>query len=57
MVLSPYLPRFMARYPLLSVDLTTSNYREEMMTGVDVTVRFGTPDIASLITRKLTKRQ
>src|SRR3984893_18674059 len=36
MVLSPYLPRFMAKYPLLSVDLTTSNYREEMMTGVDV---------------------
>src|SRR3984893_7757324 len=36
MVLSPYLPQFMAKYPLLSVDLTTSNYREEMMTGVDV---------------------
>jgi DNA-binding transcriptional LysR family regulator len=53
MVLSPYLPRFMAKYPLLSVDLTTSNYREEMMTGVDVAVRFGSPDIASLITRKL----
>jgi DNA-binding transcriptional LysR family regulator len=53
MVLAPCLPRFMARYPLLSVDLTTSNYREEMMTGVDVAVRFGPPDVASLITRKL----
>jgi DNA-binding transcriptional LysR family regulator len=53
MVLAPCLPRFMARYPLLSLDLTTSNYREEMMTGVDVAVRFGPPDIASLITRKL----
>ena len=53
MVLAPRLPRFMARYPLLSVDLATSNYREEMMTGVDVAVRFGPPDIASLITCKL----
>jgi len=53
LVLSSYLPRFMAKYPLLTVDLTTSNYREEMMTGVDVAVRFGSPDIASLITRKL----
>ena len=53
MVLAPRLPRFMVRYPLLSVDLASSNYREEMMTGVDVAVRFGPPDIASLITRKL----
>jgi DNA-binding transcriptional LysR family regulator len=35
------------------VELTTSNYREEMMTGVDVAVRFGPPDAASLISRKL----
>jgi DNA-binding transcriptional LysR family regulator len=53
MVLAPCLSQFMARYPLLSVDLTTSNYREEMMVGVDVAVRFGPPDVASLITRKL----
>jgi len=53
MVLAPHLPRFMATYPLLSVDLTTSNYREEMMTGADVAVRFGPPDAISLITRKL----
>ena len=53
MMLAPCLSRFMARYPLLSVDFTTSNYREEMMVGVDVAVRFGPPDIASLITRKL----
>jgi DNA-binding transcriptional LysR family regulator len=53
MVLAPRLPRFMTRHPLLSVDLSTSNYREEMMTGVDVAVRFGPPDIVSLITRKL----
>jgi DNA-binding transcriptional LysR family regulator len=53
MVLAPKLQRFMERYPLLSVDLMTSNYREEMMTGVDVAVRFGPPDSSSLIARKL----
>ncbi|HEY4253244.1 MAG TPA: LysR family transcriptional regulator [Roseomonas sp.] len=53
MVLAPRLPRFMARHPLLSLDLTTSNYREEMMASVDVAVRFGPPDVASLIARKL----
>ncbi len=52
-VLAPKLQQFMARYPLLSVDLMTSNYREEMMTGVDVAVRFGPPDNSSLIARKL----
>jgi hypothetical protein len=29
---------------LLSVDVLTSNYREEMMAGVDVAVRFGAPE-------------
>jgi DNA-binding transcriptional LysR family regulator len=53
MVLAPRLQDFMACHPLLSIDLTTSNYREAMMTGVDVAVRFGPPDEASLIARKL----
>ena len=53
MVLAPDLQRFLARYPLLSVDFSTSNYREEMMTGMDVAVRFGPPDASSLIARKL----
>jgi DNA-binding transcriptional LysR family regulator len=53
MVLAPQLPQFMAKYPLLTLDLVTSNYREEMMIGTDVAVRFGPPDVASLITRKL----
>jgi DNA-binding transcriptional LysR family regulator len=35
------------------LDFSTSNYREEMMTGVDVAVRFGPPDASSLIVRKL----
>jgi DNA-binding transcriptional LysR family regulator len=53
MVLASKLQQFLVRYPLLSVDLSTSNYREEMMTGVDVAVRFGPPDESSLIVRKL----
>jgi DNA-binding transcriptional LysR family regulator len=53
MVLASKLQQFMVRYPLLSVDLSTSNYREEMMTGSDVAVRFGPPDESSLIVRKL----
>ncbi|UPK34050.1 LysR family transcriptional regulator [Bradyrhizobium sp. 186] len=53
MVLASKLQQFLVRYPLLSVDLSTSNYREEMMTGVDVAVRFGPPDQSSLIVRKL----
>jgi DNA-binding transcriptional LysR family regulator len=53
MVLAAGLQRFLARYPLLLLDFSTSNYREEMMTGVDVAVRFGPPDASSLIARKL----
>ena len=53
MVLAVELQRFLARYPLLLLDFSTSNYREEMMTGVDVAVRFGPPDASSLIVRKL----
>jgi DNA-binding transcriptional LysR family regulator len=53
MVLAPRLPEFMARYPGLFVELTSTNYREDMMMGVDVAVRFGAPDVASLIVRKL----
>ena len=53
MVLAPKLQQFLVRYPLLSVDFSTSNYRQEMMAGVDVAVRFGPPDESSLIVRKL----
>ena len=53
MVLAAGLQRFLARHPLLLLDVSTSNYREEMMTGVDVAVRFGPPDESSLIVRKL----
>src|SRR5882724_5777803 len=47
--LAPKLQQFLARYPLLSVDFRTSNYREEMMAGTDVAIRFGPPDTSSLI--------
>jgi len=53
MVLAPRIGEFLARYPALTLDLTTSNYREEMMSGADVAVRFGPPDESSLIVRKL----
>ena len=53
MVLAPTLQLFLARYPTLQVDLSTSNYREEMMSGMDVAVRFGPPDDSTLIVRKL----
>jgi DNA-binding transcriptional LysR family regulator len=51
--LAPRLQEFLTRYPLLSLDLSTSNRREEMMTGMDVAIRFGPPDNSSLIARKL----
>jgi DNA-binding transcriptional LysR family regulator len=52
-VLAPGLPRFLGAHPLLSIDLIVSNHREEMMAGVDVAVRFGPAEGASLIARKL----
>lgn len=53
MLLAARLPRFLARHPLLSLELTVSNHREEMMAGVDVAVRFGPPEGSALIARKL----
>jgi DNA-binding transcriptional LysR family regulator len=53
MVLAARLPAFLARYPLVSLDLLVSNHREDMMAGVDVAVRFGPADGGSLIVRKL----
>ena len=55
MALAAGLQRFLARYPLLSLDFLTSNYREAMMAGVDVAVRFGPPDASSLIVCKVRK--
>jgi DNA-binding transcriptional LysR family regulator len=53
-VLAPRLPELMAGYPRLSLDLSVSNHREQMMAGgVDVAVRFGAPEGSTLIARKL----
>ena len=52
-MLAPRLQRFLSRYPLLSLEISVSNHREEMMTGVDVAVRFGPTEPSSLIARKL----
>jgi len=53
MILAPNLQRFLERHPALSVELMVSNHREEMMTGVDVAVRFGPATGDSTIARKL----
>jgi DNA-binding transcriptional LysR family regulator len=53
MVLAPKLKSFLDRHPALSLDLLVSNHREEMMAGIDVSIRFGPPDAASLIARKI----
>jgi len=53
MLLASKIQDFLARHPLVSLDLLTSNHREEMMAGVDVAIRFGPPDAASLVVRKL----
>ncbi len=52
-VLAPRMQHFLARYPQLAVDLLTSNYREDMMSGIDVAIRFGPPENSSLIARRL----
>jgi DNA-binding transcriptional LysR family regulator len=53
MVLTPRLHQFMDQYPQVSVEMTVSNHREEMMTGADVAVRFGPTDDSSLIASKI----
>lgn len=53
LVLAPRLPAFLARYPEVSLDLRVSNHREEMMTGVDVAIRFGPLSGDGLVARKL----
>lgn len=52
-VLAQHLPRFLSRYPNLRIDLATANTRDEMMTGFDIAIRFGSIGVGSQITRKL----
>lgn len=53
MMLAASLSRFLGRHPRLSVELSVSNHREEMMSGIDVAVRFGPTESSSLVARKL----
>jgi DNA-binding transcriptional LysR family regulator len=53
MSLAPLLSRFLSRHPQISVEIGVSNHREEMMTGVDVAIRFGPAESSSLIARKI----
>jgi DNA-binding transcriptional LysR family regulator len=39
----------------VSLEISVSNYREEMMAGFDVAVRFGPTESSSLVARKLTE--
>jgi DNA-binding transcriptional LysR family regulator len=52
-VLAPQLPRLTEKYPDLKIDLMTANSRDDMMSGFDVAVRFGSTNAGSLIARKL----
>ena len=52
-ILAPNISTFMERHPLLSVDLLTSNHREEMMVGVDLAIRFGSSPDSSLVAQRL----
>ncbi|KAA0686459.1 LysR family transcriptional regulator [Neorhizobium sp. P12A] len=52
-VLAPQLPRLSEQYPNLKIDLMTANGRDDMMSGFDVAVRFGSTNAGSLIARKL----
>lgn len=52
--LGPVMPKFMARYPELTVDLALNDRRVDLMEeGFDVSVRISTLDDSSLIARQL----
>jgi len=52
--LLPVLPRFMARYPQLSVEVNVSNRNVDLVDeGYDIAIRMGTPPEGRLVARKL----
>jgi DNA-binding transcriptional LysR family regulator len=53
LVLAPRLEAFVSLFPAVTLELTVSNHREEMMTGMDIAVRFGPAEDSSLVARKL----
>lgn len=54
LVLAPALPRFLARYPELDVELVLRNELTDLATeGIDVVIRLGDLDDSSLLRRRL----
>ena len=58
-LLAPLLPRFLAKYPTIQVDLRLTNQTLEALSpGTDVGIRYGLASPSSLVTRKIvTTRQ
>ena len=51
----PRLPKFMARHPLLRVDLICEDQRQDLVTeGVDVALRFGALSDSTAVARRIT---
>jgi DNA-binding transcriptional LysR family regulator len=54
LVLAPRLPRFLAAYPALSLDVIVRDGLGDLVgEGIDVAVRFGLPEPSALIARKM----
>lgn len=54
LLLAPHLPRFLARYPELSLELVARDQLGDLVgEGFDIAVRFGEPPSSSLVSRKL----
>jgi DNA-binding transcriptional LysR family regulator len=53
-MLAPHIPRFMALYPEIALDLVTREQLGDLVgEGFDIAVRFGQPPASSLVARKL----
>ncbi len=54
LLLAPHLPRFLALYPELSLELVARDQLGDLVgEGFDIAVRFGEPPSSSLVSRKL----
>jgi len=54
LLLSPHIPRFLALYPELSLELIARDQLGDLVgEGFDIAVRFGEPPSSSLVARKL----
>lgn len=56
LLLAPHLPRFLAQYPELTLELIAREQLGDLVAeGFDIAVRFGEPPSSSLVSRKLTE--